>query len=79
MVIRICLTSIIGMVALSAGLEGYFLTHLKIWEKLPLIAAGILMVIPSGITDVIGIAIFAVIIVFEIIRKKASKKNEITA
>jgi TRAP transporter 4TM/12TM fusion protein len=79
MVVRICLTSAAGMVALSAGLEGFLLTHLKIWERIPLIIAGVLMVIPSGITDVIGIAIFAVIIVFEIIRKNASKKNEIPA
>ena len=79
MVVRICLTSAAGMVALSAGLEGFLLTHLKIWERIPLIIAGVLMVIPSGITDVIGIAIFAAIIVFEIIRKNASKKNEIPA
>jgi TRAP transporter 4TM/12TM fusion protein len=79
MVVRICLTSAAGMVALSAGLEGFLLTHLKIWERIPLIIAGVLMVIPSGITDVIGIAIFAIIIVFEIIRKNASKKNEIPA
>ena len=78
-VVRICLTSVIGMVALSAGIEGFFLTRLMVLEQLALVAAGILMVIPSGITDIIGIAIFAVIIIVEIIKKKSSKKTEITA
>ena len=79
MVVRICLTSVIGMVALSAGIEGFFLTRLMVLEQLALVVAGILMVIPSGITDIIGIAIFAVIIIVEIIKKKSSKKTEITA
>jgi len=75
-VIRIIFTSIIGMVGLSAGLEGYFLRKCKIWERIPLIISGVLLVVPSLITDIIGLAVVAVIFSIQFIEKRAHKKAE---
>ncbi len=68
-VVRIVITSVIGMVGISAGLEGYFLLTAKIWERLIFVAAGILLVIPSLATDIIGLVLIIVGIVLQLIRK----------
>ena len=68
-VVRIVITSVIGMVGISAGLEGYFLLTAKVWERLIFVAAGILLVIPSLATDIIGLVLIIVGIVLQLIRK----------
>ena len=68
-VVRIVITSVIGMVGISAGLEGYFLLTAKVWERLIFVAAGILLVIPSLATDIIGLVLIVVGIVLQLIRK----------
>jgi len=76
-VVRIVITSVVGMVGISAGLEGYFLLTAKIWERLIFVAGGLLLVIPSLITDVIGIVLLVIGIVLQLLRKpkKASAKK----
>lgn len=69
-VIRIVISSVIGMVGVAAGLEGYLLIPAKVWERLIFIAGGILLVIPSIMTDVIGIVLLAIGVVLQLIRKK---------
>lgn len=69
-VVRIVITSIIGMVGISAGLEGYLLIPAKIWERVILIAGGILMVIPSLATDILGLLLLVVGIFLQLIRRK---------
>ena len=68
-VVRIVITSVIGMVGISAGLEGYLLLDAKIWERLIFIAAGLLLVIPSLITDGIGIVLLIVGVALQLVRK----------
>lgn len=69
-VIRIVITSVIGMIGVSAGLEGYLLIPAKVWERLILIAGGILMVIPSLATDILGLVLLVLGIVLQLIRSK---------
>lgn len=70
-------TAIIGMVALSASLIGYFIDYTNKFERLILLAGGLLMIQPGSITDLIGIAlIFTVIILQKRHIKKLYKKEE---
>ena len=54
-VIVIIITSLIGIFALSAGLEGYMFRKMKVYEIIPLIIGGLLMIYPGVISDSIGI------------------------
>ena len=76
-VVRIVITSVIGMVGVSAGLEGYLMIPAKIWERLIFIASGILLVIPSLATDIIGLVLIAAGFALQILRKW--KKNAASA
>jgi hypothetical protein len=46
-------------------------------ERILFIAAGLMCIIPEQRTDIIGLAAIAVLIVFEIIRKKAMAKKAV--
>ena len=74
-VIRIVLTSVAGMVGISAGLEGYFFGNCKIWERLILIAGGLCMVIPSLLTDLLGLGLLVIGVVLQLLRNYLARKN----
>ena len=69
-VIQVIITSVVGIVAIAAGLEGYLEGSLMIVFRIVLIAAGLLLLVPGTLTDVIGIGVVALVMVFQIIRKK---------
>ncbi|QDI93041.1 TRAP transporter permease [Salicibibacter halophilus] len=65
------ITAIIGMVAISASLMGYFFAKNKIIESLAIFAAGILAVYPLDIwVSLSGIAILVIVAIIQHFRKK---------
>ncbi|MCR5747928.1 MAG: TRAP transporter permease [Lachnospiraceae bacterium] len=56
-VIQIVITSLIGIFGISAGLEGYFKCSMKPVIRIILVVGGLLLIIPSLITDIAGITL----------------------
>ncbi len=71
-VILICITSFIGIFAVSSSLQGYLLHRMSWIERILSIAGGLLLIYPGIVTDAIGIAIVAVVL---IIQKLTAKKS----
>lgn len=71
-IVTIIVTSLIGIFALSAGLEGYMFRKMRFYEIIPLIIGGLLMIYPGVISDVIGLVLVAAVTVYQVI---ASKKD----
>ena len=68
----IIITSVIGMYAISAALEGYMLTNINPLLRIILLAAGLMLIYPGTITDIVGTAITVVVFILELqLRKKA--------
>ena len=67
------LTALIGMVALSAALSGYLLARLHWVSRLTLAAAALLLLDPGFVTDVIGLAVLAVIGTVQVIKARREK------
>ncbi|MBQ7497398.1 MAG: DUF3394 domain-containing protein, partial [Selenomonas sp.] len=65
-------TALIGMVSLSSALIGYLAATCHGWERLVLIVGGLLMINPGLVTDLIGAAMFAAILMLQLRRSKAS-------
>ena len=63
-------TSIVGVILLSGGMQGYFLTRCYMWERIALIAGGLLLIDSGGLTDVVGIGLSALVILCQVIRRK---------
>lgn len=57
--------AIIGVILLETGVSGYYKRKLNIVFRVLLVGAGILMVWPERITDIIGLSIGAVILIRE--------------
>ena len=54
-------TAIIGMVAVSSALIGYFSRKSRVWERLALLIGGLLLIMTGMITNIIGIVIIGII------------------
>ena len=68
-VITICVTSFIGIFAISAALEGYLFQHMT-WPQRVLSACGGLMLIDPGLlTDVVGVALVGVVVVMQYVTR----------
>jgi TRAP-type uncharacterized transport system fused permease subunit len=55
-IILTTVTAIIGVVALSGGLHGYFLRQTLVWERIVLVAAALVLIKPGWFTDLAGLA-----------------------
>ena len=69
-VIQVVVTSIAGIIAIAAGLEGYIEGTLMWPLRIVMIAAGLALLIPGTLTDVGGIAVVALVVAFQYMRKK---------
>lgn len=58
-------TALIGVFALSVGIERYFLTRTTWWQTVLALGAGVMMMVPEWITDVIGAGLMVIVIVWQ--------------
>ncbi len=71
-VILICATSLIGIFAVSASLEGYLMHHMSWFERIISIVGGLLLIYPGLATDIIGIGLVSAVVITQVItRRKA--------
>jgi TRAP transporter 4TM/12TM fusion protein len=73
------LTATLGVLMFSAGLHGYFVTHSAHWQSVLLVVAGLLLIDPHVMTDLIGGALAAVVIASQLIARRTALKPEIAA
>ena len=74
-VILICITSLIGIFAVSAALQGYFLKHMTWYQRLISLAGGLLLIYPGIVTDTIGLSLVAVVLIIQLISRKQAALN----
>jgi len=72
-VIMIIVTSLLGIFGISAALEGYVFCRMNPVQRILSAAAGLLLIDPNTVTDIIGIALIALVIVWQIFQKKTAK------
>ncbi len=75
-VVLICITSVVGIFGVSAALQGYFITHMKWYERILSAIGGLLLIYPGIETDLIGLGIVGVVLVLQILQKLSHKKIE---
>jgi TRAP transporter 4TM/12TM fusion protein len=72
-IVSVVVTAFVGVMALSASLEGYFKTYMPAWQRLPMAIGGLMLILPETITDVTGIAIVAFFCLLNILQAKREK------
>lgn len=69
-VIRIIVTSVIGMFGLSTGLEGYMRRHIALPLRFVLITGGLFLIHTGLLTDIVGLVLIAIVTVTQYMGKK---------
>lgn len=74
----VVVTATAGMFGVSAGLIGFWLRPMRVWERLWSAMAGLLLIIPGIVTDVIGLGSLALILTIQAMQARKAKptRNE---
>ncbi|MBO4940626.1 MAG: TRAP transporter permease [Clostridia bacterium] len=66
-VIQISITSLIGIFAVSAALEGYLFHHMPWYQRVISAVGGLMLIYPGAVTDAVGVALVAIVVVIQIL------------
>jgi len=67
------LTAVIGMVSIGAGLTGFLVTRMHWIERLLLVAAGLALVDPGLVTDIVGVVVLGGIAAIQVLRRRTAQ------
>lgn len=67
--IMVTITSVIGMIGISAGMIGWFYSNINIFQRIAFICGGLLLIDPGYLTDLIGVGIILSLGVYQKIYK----------
>jgi len=67
------ITAIIGMIAISSAMIGYLADNCRPYERVILVIGGLSLLKPGLLTDLCGIVLFAIVLFFQLRRKKAAQ------
>lgn len=76
MMVRIVITSVIGIFGLSAALEGYCFSKMNVIVRLAIAAGGLLLIHPALLTDIIGLLMVILLLTFQFFMKKKENEEE---
>ncbi|WP_374722783.1 TRAP transporter permease [Peribacillus tepidiphilus] len=75
-IIWVVFTSFTGMVAIGAGMIGYWFRKLFWYERAAGIIAGLLLIYPESISDMVGLGLFATLLVLQFVIKNKDTHTE---
>lgn len=70
--IWVLITAISGMIAIGAGMIGYWYRGMKWYERILAVAAGLLLIYPEGLSDTIGLVLFVSLFAIQYITRDKS-------
>jgi TRAP-type uncharacterized transport system fused permease subunit len=74
-VIMVVITSILGLFGVAAALNGYLFRTIHPLLRIVMAAAGLLMLDPTVMTDLIGIVVFAAALAWQIISSRRANAS----
>ncbi|MDD4688807.1 MAG: TRAP transporter permease [Eubacteriales bacterium] len=69
-VVTICITSLVGIFAVSASLEGYLLHHMPWYQRILCLTGGLLLIYPGLVTDLIGFSLVGTVLALQFFTRK---------
>jgi len=78
-IVSSCISASAGIVLFAGGLHGYLLTVANNWQRAVLIVAGMCLIKPGLVTDLIGAGLAVAVILTQVAARRAALKAEIAA
>jgi len=72
-VVRIVITSLIGIFGVSVAMEGFMLSEMRYWERMIIGGAGLMLIDPNFLTDFTGILIIFTMVSIQLTKSKKMK------
>ena len=72
-IVLLVVTALCGIYIISAGMEGYMFKKMPWWERVLALVGGLCMVIPGITTDLVGLALIALVFILQKIGAKKAK------
>lgn len=66
-------TALVGMIGLGASMIGYFITKANIIERILFFVGGVMLVHPGSFTDLIGLGLLAIVVFYQMAKKRKEK------
>ena len=63
------------MFGIGAAMIGYCLTHMKWWERIGFAIAGLMLIDPGTLTDIIGVAMLGIGLFYQWQKSKSTQKT----
>ncbi len=76
--IIICLSALLGITAMAASLEGYFMRPLQVWQRAVLAVAALVLIIPGLTSDLIG-AVLCILMIFSVVIQNKAESKAVAA
>ncbi len=70
-IIWVTITAFIGLAALAGGVENWFFKRTTLYERFMLIGAGLLLVYPVALYDIIGLSLMVLVVLLQKLRRNA--------
>ena len=77
-VVTVVVTSIIGMLGVSAGIIGYLVSPMGVIYRILSAFGGVLMIIPGTLTDLIGIVIILAVYLSQKLKENNKELNKLS-
>ncbi|MDP2720251.1 MAG: TRAP transporter fused permease subunit [Dehalococcoidia bacterium] len=78
-IVRVLITSSIGIFALAASFEGWMLKKANFLERILLACGGIALIFPGILADVVGIGLVAVVTIYQVLISKRTTQAKLHA
>ena len=69
-IVTVTMLAVLAIAALAGAAEGWLVRKMAIWERLVLVVAGVLLLVPKPLYDGIGIALLALVIAVQFLGRK---------
>lgn len=68
-------TAISGMISIGAGMIGYWIRPMHWIERILAVGAGLMLIYPEGMTDIMGLVLFAGLLALQFVWKRNTEKS----
>ncbi|MBM7665486.1 TRAP transporter 4TM/12TM fusion protein [Solibacillus kalamii] len=76
-IIWVVFTAMMGMIAIGAGIIGYWYRPINWIERIILVAAGVAMIYPESLSDTIGLIVFGIMFVIQYVTKNRENGSKV--
>ena len=74
-IVWVVITAVLGMIAIGAGMVGYWYRRVFWYERIIAVVTGLLLIYPESLSDLAGVVIFGVLLVLQKYYKNALENN----